>query len=152
MIRLYNDYFGGGMNAIVFQEMREARGLAYSASAGFVLPRDLDHTMYYTNFIATQNDKMMDALGAFDEIINEMPVSEAAFNLAKENMIANIRTNRVVKADVLWSYLSARRLNLKEPIDKLLFEKIPGYTLDDVVKFQQAQKLSSVDRTGLGDV
>ena len=137
MIRLYNDYFGGGMNAIVFQEMREARGLAYSASAGFVLPRDLDHTMYYTNFIATQNDKMMDALGAFDEIINEMPVSEAAFNLAKENMIANIRTNRVVKANVLWSYLSARKLNLTEPLDKLLFEKIPGYTLDDVVKFQQ---------------
>ncbi|HBK40117.1 MAG TPA: peptidase M16, partial [Porphyromonadaceae bacterium] len=27
---LYNEYFGGSMNAIVFQEMREARGLAYS--------------------------------------------------------------------------------------------------------------------------
>ena len=32
-LSLYNDYFGGGMNAIVFQEMREARGLAYSSSA-----------------------------------------------------------------------------------------------------------------------
>ena len=32
-LRLYNEYFGGGMNAIVFQEMREARGLAYSSSA-----------------------------------------------------------------------------------------------------------------------
>ena len=25
---LYNEYFGGGMNSIVFQELREARGLA----------------------------------------------------------------------------------------------------------------------------
>ena len=31
--QLYNAYFGGGMNSIVFQEMREARGLAYSADA-----------------------------------------------------------------------------------------------------------------------
>ena len=30
-LNMYNEYFGGGMNAIVFQEMREARGLAYSA-------------------------------------------------------------------------------------------------------------------------
>jgi predicted Zn-dependent peptidase len=32
-VRLYNEYFSGGMNAIVFQEMREARGLAYSSYA-----------------------------------------------------------------------------------------------------------------------
>ena len=30
VLNMYNEYFGGGMNAIVFQEMREARGLAYS--------------------------------------------------------------------------------------------------------------------------
>ena len=137
LIQLYSNYFGGGMNAIVFQEMREARGLAYSASAGFVLPRDLDHPLYYSNFIATQNDKMMDALTAFDEIINEMPVSEGAFNITRENMLANIRTERTVKEEVLWSYLAARKLNLKEPINKVVFEKLPGYTLDDVVKFQQ---------------
>ena len=32
-IALFNEYFGGGMNAIVFQEMRESRALAYSAGA-----------------------------------------------------------------------------------------------------------------------
>ena len=31
MRTLYNEYFGGSMNAIVFQEMRESRSLAYSA-------------------------------------------------------------------------------------------------------------------------
>ncbi len=33
VIALFNEYFGGSMNAIVFQELREARGLAYSAFA-----------------------------------------------------------------------------------------------------------------------
>lgn len=28
LINIYNSYFAGGMNSIVFQEMREARGLA----------------------------------------------------------------------------------------------------------------------------
>ena len=30
-INLFNQYFGGGMNSIVFQEIREAQGLAYAA-------------------------------------------------------------------------------------------------------------------------
>ena len=32
---LFNEYYGGGMNGIVFQEMREARGLAYKACGCF---------------------------------------------------------------------------------------------------------------------
>ena len=53
---LYNEYFGGGMNSIVFQEMREARGLAYSASASLNQPSRIDRPYVYVSFIATQND------------------------------------------------------------------------------------------------
>ena len=35
---LFNEYYGGGMNTIVFQELREARGLAYNAYAAYVEP------------------------------------------------------------------------------------------------------------------
>ena len=83
------------MNSIVFQELREARGLAYSASAGLGEPSRLDKPYIYSTFIATQNDKMGDALTAFDEVINHMPESEAAFNLAKEALIARLRTDRI---------------------------------------------------------
>ena len=40
-IAVFNEYFGGGMNAIVFQEMREARALAYTASARYHMPSRL---------------------------------------------------------------------------------------------------------------
>jgi predicted Zn-dependent peptidase len=33
--QLYNSYFGGGMAGIVFQELREARALAYSVGARY---------------------------------------------------------------------------------------------------------------------
>jgi len=137
MTRLYNEYFGGGMNAIVFQEMREARGLAYSASARYSLPRDLEHDVTFYSVIQTQNDKLIDALTAFDEIINNMPVSQKSFDIAKESILTNIRTKRIVKGSVLDSYLSARRLGIDYDLRRDVFEKVSGYTLDDVVAFQQ---------------
>lgn len=138
VITLYNEYFGGGMNSIVFQEMREARGLAYSAQASYGLGRlKKDEPYIFYTFIATQNDKMMDALTAFGEIINNMPQSEAAFAIAKENLLANLRTGRVTKMNVLRDYLAARDLGIDIDRRKLLFEQVQTLTLADVIKFQQ---------------
>lgn len=137
LLTLYNEYFGGGMNAIVFQEMREARGLAYSAGATLQEPYKLDRPYIYTSFIATQNDKMGDALAAFDEIINNMPQSENAFELAKEALLSRLRTERITKSDVLWNYVGEEELGLTEDRRKVLFEEVQKLTLDDVKNFQE---------------
>lgn len=137
VINMYNEYFGDGMNTIVFQEMREARGLAYSAWAGVVNPERKTETYIYSKFIATQNDKMMDALNAFDLIINDMPKSQSAFKIAKDNLILKMRTNRTIKENVLWSYIYARDLGLDFDMKKQIFEKIQNLTIDDIYKFQQ---------------
>ena len=135
-IDMYNEYFGGGMNAIVFQEMREARGLAYSSSARLMKPSHKDDAYMYYAFIATQNDKMQTAIEAFDEIINEMPESEAAFEVAKEALVTRIRTARTTGYSILDSYISDRDKGLTEPRQKRLFETVPTMTLEDVKKTQ----------------
>lgn len=137
IMSLYNEYFGGGMNSIVFQEMREARALAYSANAQLMQPRRLEDNYNFFTFIATQNDKMMDAVAAFDDIVNNMPTSENAFNLAKESIITRLRTNRVTKSDVLTAYLNAIELGIDYDINRIIFEKIPSFTLENVKEFQQ---------------
>lgn len=134
---LYNDYFGGGMSSIVFQEMRESRGLAYSAWTLYYQPSFLNEDYYYYAQIATQNDKMMDAIGAFNEIINNMPISEPAFKLAKEGLDARLRTERIIKDQIAWEYINAQDLGEKVDSRIALFETLPSLTLDDVVKFQQ---------------
>lgn len=136
-ITLYNEYFGGGMNTIVFQEMREARGLAYSAWANLAIPTNAKGDYYYMAFIATQNDKMQKAIEAFDEIINNMPESEKAFSIAKEALISRLRTERTVKDGVLWSYIRMRDLGLTEPRGKQIFEKAQQMTLADVKAAQE---------------
>jgi predicted Zn-dependent peptidase len=134
---LYNSYFGGGMNSIVFQEMREARGLAYSAQAMLQRPSKLDRPYTYMAFIATQNDKMRDAAEAFEDIINNMPESEAAFDIAKESLVANIRTERIIKTGVLNAYLAAEDLGIDYDRRKPIYEQLPALTLADVKAFQQ---------------
>jgi Predicted Zn-dependent peptidases len=136
-ITLYNEYFGGGMNAIVFQEMREARGLAYSAWANLATPNNAKGDYSYTAFIATQNDKMQQAIEAFDDIINNMPESEQAFNIAKDALISRLRTERTVRDQVLWSYLRVRDLGLDAPRGKQIFEKVQSMTLADVKAAQE---------------
>jgi predicted Zn-dependent peptidase len=138
IITLYNEYFGGGMNGIVFQEMREARGLAYSASARMIQPTRKDEPNYFRTYIATQNDKMIDALNAFDEIINNMPASEKAFNIAKESLIGRLRTERITRVGVLNYYLGQEELGLSEDTRKQLYEAVQNMTLEDVVAYQQA--------------
>ena len=152
-VTMYNEYFGGGMNAIVFQEMREARGLAYSSQATLRSPSFKDDSYMYYAFIATQNDKMKTAIEAFDEIINDMPESQAAFDVAKEALIARLRTDRVTGYSVLSRYMSDRELGVTEPREKQIYEVAQTLTLDDV---KAAQDKWVEDRTYvygiLGDI
>ena len=152
-ITMYNEYFGGGMNAIVFQEMREARGLAYSSQAYLSGPSYKDDSYMYYAFIATQNDKMKTAIEAFDEIINDMPESQAAFDVAKEALISRMRTDRVTGTGIINSYLGDREMGVSETREKHIYEVAQTLTLEDV---KAAQDKWVEDRTYvygiLGDI
>ena len=137
IINMFNEYFGGGMNGIVFQELREARGLAYSAAAYYRQPGDLKHTEHAITYIVTQNDKMMDCVNEFNNIVGTIPQSEAAFQLAKESLMKKLASRRTVRGAVLNSYLSAQRRGLDYDINSLIYKMLPNISLDDVVKFEQ---------------
>lgn len=137
LISMYNGYFGGGMNAIVFQEMREKRGLAYTARSNYSTPRNPDQNYLNTSFIATQNDKVVDAFSAFNELFDEMPLSETSFRLAQEQLVSNIRTQRIRDTGIIWNYLGAKRMGLKDDIRKTLYTDLQKFTLQDVSTFNQ---------------
>ena len=139
VVDLFNEYYGGGMNGIVFQEMREARGLAYNASAHYVTPSKKDEKDYYQTFIITQNDKMMDAVNQFHIILNEMPASETAFQIAKDAVTKQIASRRVTKTGVLNAYLSAKRLGIDYDMMEKVYNALPSVSLQDIVNFEKEQ-------------
>ena len=136
-INLFNEYFGGGMNGIVCQELRETRGLAYSAAAYYRQPYEKGHPEYAMTYIITQNDKMMDCVHEFNNIVDTIPQSEAAFALAKESLMKKLASRRTVRGRILDSYIAAQRLGLDYDINSVVYNQLPNLKLNDIVKFEQ---------------
>ncbi|MBN2730103.1 MAG: insulinase family protein [Bacteroidales bacterium] len=135
-ITLFNEYFGGSMNSVIFQEMREARSLAYTALSFYQSPDKKDDHYYILSYIACQYDKMTTAIDAFLELLNEMPESDNSFQLAKDGLIKQIRTNRTTRDDILWAYEGANKLGLSYDTDKDVYEQVPSMTMETLKQFQ----------------
>ncbi|MGN0282162.1 MAG: M16 family metallopeptidase [Prevotella sp.] len=134
---LFNEYFGGGMNSIVFQELREARGLAYSAGANYMRPDITKNAEFFYDFIITQNDKMMDCISTFREIIDTIPQSQGAFEIAKQNLIKSLQSKRTTRENVIYLYLAMERLGVKEDLNKVIYDGLTSLTLQDIVNFEK---------------
>ncbi len=136
-ISLFNEYFGTGMNGIVFQELREARGLAYSAAAVYNQPSRMGHKEDAYTYIITQNDKMMDCVDEFNNLLANIPQSDGAFNLAKESLMKKLASRRTTRFGVLQSYLAAQERGIDFDIYSKVYEELPKLYLFDIVDFEK---------------
>jgi len=134
---LFNEYYGGGMNTIVFQELREARGLAYNAYAAYVRPEYKDQSEYFFTHIITQNDKMMDCVRQFNNILDTIPQSDAAFAIAKDALTKRLASERKTKFGIINAWLAARNRGIDYDINERIYNALPNITLQDVVRFEQ---------------
>lgn len=89
------------------------------------------------SYIATQYDKMQDAISGLNDLMNNMPMAEKSFELAKNSIVSSMRTERTNKTAVLMSYLANRKLGIKHDIRRDVFTQVPTFTLQDVQAFQQ---------------
>ncbi len=137
VISLFNEYFGTGMNGIVFQELREARGLAYSAAAIYNQPSRIGHKEDVYTYIITQNDKMMDCVDEFNKLIADIPQSDGAFNLAKESLMKKLASRRTTRFGVLQSYIAAKERGIDYDIYSKVYEALPKLYLFDIVDFEK---------------
>jgi len=134
---LFNEYFGGGMNGIVFQELREARGLAYNASAWYAYPRKKGQFESYFTHIITQNDKMEDCIKEFHNILNNLPASENAFKIAKEGLTKQLASMRVTKMGIINRWHDMQDMGLDYDLNKKIYNDLKNVTLKDIVNFEK---------------
>ena len=132
-LELFNEYYGTGMNSIVFQEMRESRALAYSAGASLVRPSFTNNDYYFRAVIASQNDKLKKAVEGFAEIIETLPESPENLEIAKSAIINKIRTQRVRGVSVLYAYIRNKALGFNVPKEKLIYDKVGNLTMFDIL-------------------
>ena len=130
----FNEYFGGGMSAIVFQELREARGLAYSTYATY----RQGNAEKYNSFIAyvgSQADKQAEALSAMRALIDSLPASQEGFEIAQQSILSKLRTERVIRERILFNYESAQRKGIDYDLRRDVYEQVQVFNLESIQRF-----------------
>lgn len=134
-VDLFNSYFSGGMSGIVFQELREARALAYSAGAHYLQGSRAGDENIMIGGIACQGDKTVESAAAFIELMDDMPQSEERFHEARESILNRYRTSEIGFRSVLGVVRRWERLGLEVDPRKTWYEKTTAAGMDTLLDF-----------------
>ena len=135
---LFNEYMGGGMNSIFFQEIREFRSLGYSTHGYFNYDRFNRFRSYFYGYLGTQCDKTLDGIAAMRDLMLQFPQRKAKFVPSKEYLIST-RNSRYINFRQLPS-----QVRYWTEIEKLEADPRPAITneisrlrFDDLEEFHQ---------------
>ena len=110
---LYGGYLGGGMQSLLFQEIREFRSMAYSTYGRYMRPSFANTTKvpsYLISFVGTQCDKTIDAMDIVDSLVTKTPFDAVRIDLATKNMLSD-RCNSTPDFRALPQYVA---LNIRD--------------------------------------
>ena len=133
---LFNEYFGGGMSGIVFQEIREFRSLGYSTYGNFSWDRYRRNPARLYCFLGTQCDKTIDGIEAMRELIVTFPNRPEKLQPAIEHCVAT-RNSNYINFRSLPSTVQYWTEDLHWNADRRneITEKIGTFTMEDMQAF-----------------
>jgi predicted Zn-dependent peptidase len=134
----YNQYFGYGLSSIVFQEIRESKALAYSAYAYAANPSMKNRAHWLQAYVGTQPDKLREAVEAFEEILENMPVSLPQVENARQSVLKQIAASRLTKADLYWTWRANRDKGFpNRDLRADVYDKLERAAAADLIHYQQ---------------
>ncbi|HVS98860.1 MAG TPA: insulinase family protein [Puia sp.] len=139
VVDVFDNYFGGGMGSVVFQTLRESKALAYATFATYGTPSKKEDPFYVLAYIGCQADKMNDAIGGMNSLLNDLPVNEQNFELARTSEKKDIQTQRFTEDAIVFAYLEDKEKGLDYDPRKEEYAAIDTLTMDDVKKFHSQE-------------
>lgn len=133
----YNEYFGYGLSSIVFQEIRESKGLAYSTYAYYSSPRRKNKAHYLQAYVGTQPDKIPDALPAMLNIINHMPAEHTLMDNARHSILKKLESDRILPSKLYWIFRNNQFLGYDGDLRREVYRGLREATNKDLIDFQQ---------------
>lgn len=134
-IMAFNDYFGGGMSSLVFQEIREAQALAYSTYAVVRPARFYNDINIMNAYVGTQYDKLDQALLSMNDLLINPPENMAALNQVVNSLMSNIRSQRITKSQIYFSWRNMQSFKEDQIRSQILYNSLPNLTLTDVLTY-----------------
>ncbi len=132
---LFNEYFGGSMNGVVFQEIREFRSLGYSTRGYFSYNlRNLNPSFLYC-YLGTQCDKTYDGVEAMRQLMVDFPERPDKLAPAIEQKVAarnsdyysfrNIPSFVYNNMEIGWTY--DHRAEITQQISRLTMDDLRAF-------------------------
>ena len=136
-LKMWGEYFGGGMSSVLFQEVREFRSMAYSAQGATLTPSLANSTTPcgYVALVATQGDKSMQAVSVLDSLINNMPMNVENLSVARQSLLNDINNSYPTFRGKPYIISLSERNGYTSDMNTMMVEQLPTLTQADVEAF-----------------
>lgn len=135
VIDAFNQYFSGGFNGIVLQELREKHSFAYSAGANYSIPVHPENPAYLIGYIGTQADKTADAVAEFVKLIKEMPEKPERIDNIKDYLVQSSKSSRPGYRNLSQNVELWKMKGYDTDPNKLLIPEYEKLSFDDILSF-----------------
>ena len=135
----YNEYMGGGMAGVVFQEIREFRALAYSAWAGYFRDQSPAQAGYFVGEIGCQADKTFDAIDVMLGLIRERPAEPERMSSIRAALARGLETRSPGFRELQGRIASWQRSGYTDDPRRALVDGYAALDFADVEAFHTAQ-------------
>ena len=138
-MELWSEYFGGGMSAVLFKEVREYRAFAYAAhgqSKGPDVERP-DDPGFFLGYLSTQADKAGDAMALLDSLFRNMPVSPVNGAAAKQSVINEINNGYPTFRELPERIAAMDRRHQSVNPEVAAYEALRHLSMDDIVAYSK---------------
>ena len=139
-LKVFDEYFGGSMSSILFQNVREFRSLAYSTSGRSITTSLAQHAgdaQGYITATGTQADKTLEAIGTIDSLLRQMPMKVENLDAARQSVLNDIQNGFPTFRTVGKYVANQRRDGYTTNPDAEIARLVPSITADDVAQFHQ---------------
>ena len=134
---LFSSYFGGDMSSLMFQEIREFRSFAYQVSARLRFPPlcRADKPASFIMRLATQADKMIDAMEVLERLVREMPERPERVEAVKRTLRNLVNNEYPTGRSISLKIAGYRRDGYADDPNREFLRQVERLTMDDIMRF-----------------
>lgn len=131
----FYQYFSGGFNGLVMNEIRENNSMAYTTYGYISRPPVPNKPTYFLGFIGTQADKTVDAVKLFMKLLTDMPLYPERIDNVKTYLREVMLSQKPSFRNASFVFENWKRIGYTEDPAKANMEKLNNLTFDDIVRF-----------------
>lgn len=131
----FYQYFSGGFNGLVMEEIRENNSMAYTAYGAMVTPPIPNKKAYFIGHIGTQSDKAAEAIDLYMKLLKDMPQHPERMEDVKTYLRQTYLTNKPSFRSKSQIFNSWKMLGYADDPAKVNMPKIDALTFEQLMDF-----------------